>query len=73
MNLVDKETEAAVGLEINANHLRGMRDGKVKAVGTPLHLGRTTHVWEIKITDEATGKLVCASRCTIAIVKQKKS
>lgn len=71
MNLVDAETEAAVGLEINANHIRGMRDGKVKAVGTPLHVGRTTHVWDIKITDEKTGKLVCSSRCTIAVVKQK--
>lgn len=71
MNLVDSDTEAAVGLEINANHIRGMRDGTVKAVGTPLHVGRTTHVWDIKITDEATGKLVCSSRCTIAIIKQK--
>lgn len=72
MNLIDAETEAAVGLEINANHIRGVRDGSVKAVGTPLHVGRTTHVWEIKITDEATGKLVCSSRCTIAIIKQNK-
>lgn len=68
--LVDEETEAAVGLEINANHVRGIREGMVKAVGTPLHLGRTTHLWEIKITDEATGKLVCVSRCTIAVIKK---
>jgi len=71
MNLVDAETEAAVGLEINANHIRGMRKGSVQAVGTPLHVGRTTHVWEIQITDETTGKLICTSRCTIAVVKQK--
>ncbi|MHA6253449.1 hotdog fold thioesterase [Oceanobacillus sp. CAU 1775] len=69
--LVDQETEAAVGLEINANHIRGMREGMVKAVATPLHLGRTTHVWDIKITDEATGKLVCTSRCTIAVIKKQ--
>jgi|SRR5699024_3002935 len=67
---VDKETEAAVGLEINANHVRGIREGMVKAVGIPLHLGRTTHLWEIKITDEATGKLICVSRCTIAVIKK---
>lgn len=70
-HLVDQKTEAAVGLEINANHIRSMREGKVKAIGVPLHIGRTTHVWEIKITDEATGKLICVSRCTIAVVKQK--
>lgn len=58
---------AAVGLEINANHLRGKRDGTVTATATPLHLGRTTHVWSIEIADEA-GKLVCVSRCTLAIV-----
>lgn len=71
-HLVDQETEAAVGLEINANHIRGMREGSVKAVGIPLHLGRTTHVWDIKITDEATGKLVCTSRCTVAVIKLEK-
>lgn len=71
MHLVDQETEAAVGLEINANHIRSMRDGKVKAIGIPLHIGRTTHIWDIKITDEETGKLVCTSRCTVAVIKQK--
>ncbi|MCF3943923.1 hotdog fold thioesterase [Oceanobacillus alkalisoli] len=70
MNLVDAKTEAAVGLEINANHIRSMRDGKVVAVGKPLHIGRTTHIWEINITDEATGKLVCVSRCTVAVIKK---
>ncbi len=70
-HLVDQKTEAAVGLEINANHIRSMREGMVKAIGVPLHIGRTTHIWEIKITDEATDKLICVSRCTIAVVKQK--
>jgi uncharacterized protein (TIGR00369 family) len=59
--------KAAVGLEINANHLRGKRDGVVTATATPLHLGRATHVWEIRLTDEA-GKLVCISRCTMALI-----
>ena len=70
-NLVDQETEVAVGLEINANHIRGKRDGIVTAIGTPLHKGRTTMVWDIKIVDEED-RLVCVSRCTVAIVKVKK-
>jgi 1,4-dihydroxy-2-naphthoyl-CoA hydrolase len=57
----------AVGLEINANHVRGKRDGVVTATALPLHKGRSTHVWEVRITDE-DGKLVCISRCTLAIV-----
>ena len=57
----------AVGLEINANHLRGKRDGTVTATAVPLHAGRSTHVWEVKITDESD-RLVCISRCTLAIV-----
>ncbi len=56
-----------VGQEINANHLRSVRSGIVKAVGLPIHIGRTTQVWEIKITDE-NDKLICISRCTLAVV-----
>lgn len=59
--------KVAFGLEINANHLRPVREGTVTAVGTPLHAGRTTQVWEVKITDDA-GRLVCVSRCTVALV-----
>jgi 1,4-dihydroxy-2-naphthoyl-CoA hydrolase len=69
-NLIDKQTEEAFGLEINANHIRSKRDGIVTAVATPLHRGRTSMVWDIKITDEE-GKLVCVSRCTVAVVKKK--
>jgi 1,4-dihydroxy-2-naphthoyl-CoA hydrolase len=60
----------AVGLEINANHIKGKRDGVVTAVGTPLHKGRSTHVWEVRITDEQ-GALICISRCTLAIIPSK--
>jgi uncharacterized protein (TIGR00369 family) len=67
---VDPERQAAVGIEINANHLRSMRSGTVRAVGTPVHRGRTTHVWAIEIRDEAE-RLVCVSRCTLAIVDQR--
>jgi 1,4-dihydroxy-2-naphthoyl-CoA hydrolase len=58
---------AAFGLEINANHLRPKREGLLTAVGTPLHRGRTTQVWEVKIYDEEN-ILICAARCTLAVV-----
>lgn len=64
---VDQEKERVVGLEINANHLRGKRDGVVTAVATPVHIGRRTQVWEIRIADE-DDKPVCISRCTLAVV-----
>jgi uncharacterized protein (TIGR00369 family) len=61
----------AVGLEINANHLRGVRDGMVTATATPIHKGRTTQVWNIEIKD-ANDKMVCISRCTLAIISGAK-
>lgn len=65
--VIDSDKFYCVGLEINANHIRGVRSGKVVATCTPLHLGRTTHVWDIKIHDEYL-KLVCVSRHTVAII-----
>jgi uncharacterized protein (TIGR00369 family) len=67
--LVDHETESVAGLEINANHIRVVRSGTVTATGTVLHRGKTTMVWDIKITDEQQ-RLVCVSRCTIAVMKK---
>jgi uncharacterized protein (TIGR00369 family) len=64
---VDPARELVVGLEINANHLRAKRDGEVRAIATPLHVGRRTQVWDVRISDEE-GRLVCISRCTIAVV-----
>jgi uncharacterized protein (TIGR00369 family) len=64
---IDPTRQAAVGLEINANHVRSKRDGVVKAVGTPVHVGRSTIIWDIRIYDEEE-KLVCISRCTMAVV-----
>jgi uncharacterized protein (TIGR00369 family) len=58
----------AMGLEINANHVRPMREGTLRAVATPAHVGRTTQVWDIRMTDERD-RLVCISRCTLAMVK----
>lgn len=66
----DRERQAAVGLEINANHLRAKCEGSVRAVATPVHRGRSTHVWSIEIRDEEE-RLVCLSRCTLAIVDQR--
>jgi len=59
----------AVGIEVNANHVRAVRDGQLTATATPLHTGRSTQVWEVKIRDE-DDQLVCASRCTLAVVEQ---
>lgn len=67
---VDRATQGAVGLEINANHLRAKRDGVVTAEARPIHVGRTTQVWEVRIVDEAD-KLVCISRCTLAVVSRE--
>jgi len=67
---INPETHFAVGLEINANHLRGKRDGVVTATATPFHKGRTTMVWDIQIRDEED-KLISVSRCTVAIVEKK--
>ena len=64
---VDRERQMVVGVEINANHVRAVRSGTVTAVGTPLHVGRTTQVWDVRISDER-GRLVCVSRCTLAAV-----
>ncbi len=64
---IDADKQMAFGLEINANHLRPKRDGMLTGVAVPITRGRTTHVWDIRITDE-NDKLVCISRCTVAIV-----
>ncbi|WP_369926442.1 hotdog fold thioesterase [Xanthomonas sp. NCPPB 2632] len=64
---LDVEKQVAVGLDINANHIRGVRGGLVTGTARAAHLGRTTQVWEIRIEDE-DGKLVCLSRLTMAVV-----
>ena len=61
------ESGRVVGVEINANHIRAVREGKVTGTARPIHLGRTTQVWEIKIED-GEGKLSCISRITLAVV-----
>ena len=68
--LVDSKKYACVGLEINANHLRGVREGFVYGKVVPLHVGKRTHVWEIRVTNEQQ-QLVCISRLTVAVIEQK--
>ena len=65
-NLTLASNQAAMGLEINANHIKGVKSGLVTGRAVPLHRGRSTQVWEIRLTDE-TGDLVCISRLTVAI------
>ncbi|HLA64898.1 MAG TPA: hotdog fold thioesterase [Rhodothermales bacterium] len=67
-SLAAPEGMIAMGLEINANHVRPMREGTLRATGTPLHIGRTTQVWDVRLTDDAD-RLVCVVRCTLAMVK----
>jgi 1,4-dihydroxy-2-naphthoyl-CoA hydrolase len=67
---VDETKQFCVGLEINANHIRGVRDGYVKGVAKPVHIGKKTQVWEIRITT-LDGELVCVSRITMAVLDRK--
>lgn len=64
---IDTQQFYCVGLEVNANHLRGLRSGRVTAVARAVHLGRTTHVWDIRLSGD-DGKTSCISRLTMAIV-----
>lgn len=66
---LDPATHYNVGLEINANHVRSVREGIVTGTARPIHKGRTTHIWEIRIVDEGD-KLVCISRLTLAILER---
>ncbi len=68
--VIDTEQNICVGQEINANHIRSARSGFVTGIAKPIHLGASSHVWEINIFDEAE-KLVCVSRLTVAILKRK--
>jgi 1,4-dihydroxy-2-naphthoyl-CoA hydrolase len=67
--VVDRNKYDCVGLEINANHLRGVREGLVTAIARPVHIGKTTQVWDIRIHDNRD-KIVCISRITIAVLKR---
>ncbi|ALC82206.1 MULTISPECIES: hotdog fold thioesterase [Bacillus] len=68
--LIDQEKQACVGLEINANHIKSVQSGIVRAEATPLHIGRSTIVYQIEIKDE-NHRLICISRCTMAIITKR--
>ncbi len=67
---VDRERFHVVGLEINANHIRAKTEGTVRGTATPVHIGPSTHVWNVEIVDEQN-RLVCISRCTMAIIRAR--
>jgi 1,4-dihydroxy-2-naphthoyl-CoA hydrolase len=67
--VVDREKYYCVGLEINANHIRKATSGYVYGKATPLHIGKSTHVWQIHITDDKD-QLVCTSRLTVAVLEK---
>jgi uncharacterized protein (TIGR00369 family) len=66
---VDRARILCVGLEINANHLRAVSSGRVTGTARPVHLGRSTQVWDIRIEDEA-GRACCISRLTMAVLER---
>ena len=68
--VIDTDNQICVGIEINCNHVRAKRNGIVTGTATPLHIGSTTHVWDIKIRDEQE-KLICVSRLTVAVRSKK--
>lgn len=68
--LVDQTKQYCVGLEINANHIKSASSGFVFATVTPIHVGKKTHVWDIKIRNEQK-ELVCISRLTVAVIDRK--
>jgi uncharacterized protein (TIGR00369 family) len=67
---VDLERFYVVGVEINANHIRAKKDGLVTGTATPIHVGRSTQVWEVRIVDEQQ-RVICVSRCTLAVVPKE--
>jgi 1,4-dihydroxy-2-naphthoyl-CoA hydrolase len=68
--IIDPERFICVGLEINANHIRSAREGFVTGTARPIHLGGSTHVWDIRIVDDKD-KLICVSRLTVAILPKR--
>jgi 1,4-dihydroxy-2-naphthoyl-CoA hydrolase len=70
--MLDVSKEVPVGIEVNANHLGGMKSGTVRATGKIVHAGARTHVWQVDLKDESTGHMVCTGRLTVMIVPRKK-
>ncbi|MCF8330526.1 MAG: hotdog fold thioesterase [Crocinitomicaceae bacterium] len=69
--LIDNANQIAVGLEVNANHINGIAAGFVLAKGKIIHAGRKTHLWQVDITEEGTGKLICVGKLTVLILEKR--
>ena len=69
---VDHQEYTCVGIEINANHIRSVTEGWVIGTATPLHLGKSTQIWQIRINNES-GEMVCISRLTLAVIKKNRN
>jgi 1,4-dihydroxy-2-naphthoyl-CoA hydrolase len=68
--LIDLEKEVPVGLEVNANHVGGIKSGFVKAIGKVVHAGKRTHLWQVDIFDQETNRLICTGRLTVMIIER---
>jgi 1,4-dihydroxy-2-naphthoyl-CoA hydrolase len=69
--ILDLEKEVPVGVEINANHVGGMTEGLLKAVGKVVHAGKRTHVWQVDLFDDSNDRLICTGRLTVMVVPRK--
>ncbi|WKZ60997.1 MAG: hotdog fold thioesterase [Cyclobacteriaceae bacterium] len=67
---IDTTIQYCVGLDINANHVKGIKQGTVTGITKPIHIGKRTHVWEIRITNEQN-ELICISRITMAVIDKR--
>jgi 1,4-dihydroxy-2-naphthoyl-CoA hydrolase len=67
---IDTSIQYCVGLDINANHVKGIKQGTVTGTTKPIHIGKRTHVWEIRITNEQS-ELICISRITMAVIDKR--
>lgn len=68
---IDPDKQGAVGIEINANHIKSVTEGHVVGVAMPLHLGKSIHVWDIRIHDEKQNNLICVSRLTVKVLEKR--
>jgi len=67
---IKKGNQVVLGQEINANHLKPVMQGQITGIGTPLHIGHKSQVWEVKIYNEKQ-QLICISRCTLAVIESE--
>ncbi len=68
--IIDPQTQMCLGMEINANHIKSVKGGNIYALAKPVHLGNTSHVWDIRIANEIN-QLICISRLTVAILEKR--